>query len=315
MKNIYLFVVIVVLFTNCNRSKSIDIQTAKNASNYFTAVKTISKNDDGELLGFKLYAPILLFDTVNRTVYANETNEGLTPLNDLFIGELPKNILVDGSKLVWNGKKWLVVNLPLPEDKDIRNEFLIAELVRFHEANIGLDLIQVQECSYMQKKDNIYWMRMEVEALKMALISTDETEQNEHIRLALASRKMRKLMSVNMFERENNLDLKEGIPILAGILLNNLSYKESSTILYHKLDEFQKLNKVDDSFYKLILPSYGLLMSQHDTEWLKKISHQTDILNFIVDHYQFQYRESFTEMIKMITQKYHEDEFKIVTPQ
>lgn len=316
MKNLYLLIIILTfLAANCNNSNSIDTKSAETASKLFNISKTISDNDNGKLLGFKLYAPIVFISANGKTIYANEANKGLEPLNDVFTGNLPENINIERSSMIWENKKWLVFNLSQFDGISNQEEKLATELVRFHEANIGLNLISKQECTHLKNSDGKFWMKMETEALKMALKSTDQKEQTEHLRLALAARKVRKMTSVKTFKRENDMDLKEGIPVLAGILLNKLTYEENRSKLINELNEFQKSNNLEESFYNYIFPAYGLVMSLNDTEWLKKLNHETDIMNFIIKYYQFEYLESFPEMMKMLNDKYHKDEFKHETAQ
>ena len=105
MKNLFLFIIAIAFLSNCNNSKSIDSKVAEKAGSYLKIAKSVCDSDNGKLLGFTLHAPILIYDTLSKTVYTNEANKDLQAYNDLFAGAFPDDIDIKDNSLVWNNKK------------------------------------------------------------------------------------------------------------------------------------------------------------------------------------------------------------------
>jgi hypothetical protein len=122
---------------------------------------------------------------------------------------------------------------------------------------------------------------------------------------------MRKLYTNEYFIRENNLDLKEGLPQFTGLLLGGRSFEESKKYMVGQINLFQKNENFMRSFPYVIFPTYGLLMSESSTDWVQTINNETDITSLIISFYNFTFREGFPEMMQLLKTRYSGDQYVI----
>lgn len=310
MKYLSTLILFSLLLFNCSNSTKTDRKKVRTAQNYFNEIQSICTADNGNLWGFNLYSPILFVDPETRNVYANENGTNLAKTKEIFTGKLPAGIVMANTKLNWDNKQWNLFVLPLPSDSMERRELIIQQLYRSKISDSGLGKLQTPDCNHLNESANRIWMKIEVEALKRALLANDPARQKEHIRMALAARKMRKLFTGEYFIRENNLDLKEGLPKLTWLLLNGKDIETNKNELLNELTLFQKSPFFMRSFAELLIPTYGLFMSETGTGWFKKINEKTDMTDFIIQFYQIKYHEDFDEMLLLLMKGYNGDQFE-----
>src|SRR5437016_5441254 len=96
------------------------------AARYFQEAKWASDDDGGQLWGKPLYGPILFINPESRDVYANQADgEGrLTPLESgrVWVGKLPKEVVVANTATQWAGVYWTMVMWPLPDEPGNRTQ-------------------------------------------------------------------------------------------------------------------------------------------------------------------------------------------------
>src|SRR5690606_21602871 len=108
---------------------------------------------------YSLDGPLMLVNRETRTIIANESdNSGeLTKRGNLYIGKLPENINIANTAFDWNGKRWTMVALPLPETKEERLDLLIHESYHRIQPLIGFDsLYEIQSVHLDSKNGRIY---------------------------------------------------------------------------------------------------------------------------------------------------------------
>lgn len=107
-----------------------------------------------------------------RQLYSNEPDaqNSLTKQGDIYVGKLPDNINTANTSLMWNGKNWAMIMLPLSENKNNRINLLAHEL--FHKAQSALGFTQSnKESNHLDQKDGRIYLRLELEALTKAVLS------------------------------------------------------------------------------------------------------------------------------------------------
>src|SRR5690606_11023448 len=98
-------------------------------------------------------------------------------------------------------KKWNILLLPLPDEKAEKERLIINSLLSYHENKIGFNQLQTPYCQHLNDRSNRAWMKIEASALEQALSESDQAIQREHLRMALAARKMRKISTGEYFIR------------------------------------------------------------------------------------------------------------------
>jgi hypothetical protein len=299
-------VIFLLLFTVCLYScsrKPYQKEMIREALVEFKNIDSIcGESNAKQFLNFQLCAPVLLFDPETRHVFGNEPGDSLENINGVYAGILPTSITAINGPLNWNGKQWNLLILPLPENK---NHLIIQTLLKYHESKLGINQLQSPYCQHLNERNNRIWMKIEATALEMALSTDDESTKNEHLRMALAARKMRKIYTGDYFIREQHHDLKTGFPELIWLLMNQQNPEENKAALAASLSHLQETDHLMNAFADVMFPAYGYLMSQQSTQWLKSINHQTDLISLVQDFYQFSYPEDFGGVMNLLSTKYN----------
>jgi hypothetical protein len=168
----------------------------------FNKVKEICDIDNGTLLGFHYYCPLMLVDNESRFVLSNTPlafSENM-PVKGIYYGTLPEKYLIVNSTISIDSILCASVNLrnDIPDGRIIE--------VCLHEM-----------CHYWVEKNNIHlsynndhidnrlartYLILEMRALQNALLSTEEQVEQAIID-ALTFRKQRHLLFPKQIEEEN----------------------------------------------------------------------------------------------------------------
>lgn len=305
MRKLLLLLLCTANLLSCSRKVPYQKETIREARLEFQNIDSLCLSAQEPLLNFRLCAPVLLFEPETRHVFSNEPGDSLVKVDGIFAGILPSAIPAMNGPLEWNGKHWTLLMLPLPENAADKNHLIIHSFFRFNEDKLGFNQLQTPHCQHLNERNNRIWMKIEATALEMALRSDDEAEQKEHLRMALAARKMRKISTGDYFIRELHHDLKIGFPELIWLLMNQQTYETNKTALIASLSHLQQADHLMNAFAAVMFPAYGYLMSQQSTQWLKSIQHQSDLIPLVQDFYQFTYPEDFGGVMNLLSTKYH----------
>ena len=127
-----LIILTIIFLSGCNNSnKKIEIPENdwNQAITSFKELQETLKNENAKTWNHSLDGPLMLINRETRTIIANESdNSGeLVKRGNFFVEKLPENINVANTAFDWNGKRWTMVALPLPENKQERLNLLIHE--------------------------------------------------------------------------------------------------------------------------------------------------------------------------------------------
>lgn len=221
-----------------------------------------------------LYGPLLFVEPQSRKIYTIKPGESLVE------GILPDSVNLGNTSIHWNGTHWAMLILPLPQDKTGRIQLLTHEL--FHRAQKDLGFEQNNpDCSHLNDKDGRIYLRLELEALKLALEET--TRQDFHLQNALYFRQKRHSLYPAKVQNENLLEMNEGLAEFTGIIHSNRTMQDTKTYFRSAIDRFIKSPTYVRSFAYQTIPVYGYLLRQKDVKWNQKLNNDSNLTQIFLD--------------------------------
>ncbi|MEH7888884.1 hypothetical protein BAX95_01960 [Elizabethkingia meningoseptica] len=257
-------------------------QNTDNLSEYFREIKNAT-GKESKLWNKDLYGGILLVDPKSRQVYSNESDakNSLAPHQDIYTGTLPGNINIANTSVQWNGKTWAMIMLPLSKDKYDRINLLAHEL--FHTVQSSLGFPQGnKESNHLDQKDGRVYLRLELEALKKAVLLDSQKEQRKHLTNALMFRKYRNILFPDSNETENQLELNEGLAEYTGFVISGRNKEQAKQHFSDNINSFLKNPTYVRSFAYNTTPVYGYLLSQKDKYWNQKVTANSNLTDVFI---------------------------------
>jgi hypothetical protein len=254
-------------------------------SNYFQEIKenTCYYKD---LWNLDLYGPILLVEPESRVVYANFPDSVgiLKQDGKIFSGILPDNVNIANTAINWSGKSWAMIMLPLPENKPERLDLLSHELFHRSQPVLGFTMNNPANSHLDQKEGRVY-LRLELEALRQALIAKSDSEIIRNLTNAIYFRNHRYSIYQNAKSSENSLELNEGLATYTGIYMSGRDNRQLEDYFEDKITGFQNYPTFVRSFAYLTIPLYGILLSKTDKFWNKQIDNNTNLTDFFIKYF------------------------------
>ncbi|MDN3694467.1 hypothetical protein QWZ06_20405 [Chryseobacterium tructae] len=260
---------------------------------YFDEIKTASKKNFG-LWGQDLYGAMILIDPKTREFFTNESDK-----MDFF----PNDINIANTALNWNGKKWAMIMLPLPQNKYDRIGLLAHESFHRLQPLLGFELNNVESNHLDQKEGRIY-LRLELEALKKAVKSDSEKELKKHLTNALTFRKYRHSLYEGSASHENLLELNEGMAEFTGVVVSGRNKAQTTAFLANGINDFFKNATFVRSFPYHTIPVYGYLLYNKDKNWNKKITAKTDLTDYFIKAFNIIIPNNVNTVVKKISDHY-----------
>jgi len=228
--------------------------------------------EGGRIWGRSLAGPLLIVDPETRRVWASEPDGGglFKSEGGAYTGLFPENALTANTVTKWDGKDWIMLVLPLPNDEKQRTVLYVHEAWHRVQADLGLPMRDSFN-AHMDTLDGRYWLQLELRALANALgASKDGKERQSWVAAALACRQRRRQLFPQAAEAERLLELGEGLAEYTG--LRAAGAKEY-------LDERIKsaAKPFARSFAYYSGPAYGLLLDDKQPGWTSKVNQGTDI--------------------------------------
>ncbi|MGG7438514.1 hypothetical protein ACQ7CU_10550 [Chryseobacterium arthrosphaerae] len=272
---------------------------------FFDEIKTASKQNTN-LWNKDLYGPMLLVDPKTREIFANEADtEGLLKLTgNVYSGILPDKINIANTAINWSGKRWAMIMLPLPQNKQNRLNLLAHESFHSIQPSLGFTLSNAEN-NHLDQKDGRMYLRLELEALKKAVQSSSEKERQKHLTNALMFRKYRHSLYRNANTTENLLELNEGIAEFTGAMFSGRNKAQMTQFFTNGIDEFFKNPTFVRSFAYHTIPAYGYLLSAKDKSWNRKISDTTNLTDYFVKAFRTQIPDDLKEAVSNRTADYN----------
>jgi hypothetical protein len=253
----------------------IDIAQAKAA---FAEAEAVSNKEGGRLWGKKLYGRLFFVDPETRAVVANEPDsDGVLHAKDgVYVGTLPKEIIVSNAPVEWEGKRWTMLMWPtIPADTIDRQITFAHEL--FHRIQPGLGLLAPDSPNLqLDTLEGRLWLQLEWRALAAALVEQGSA-QTQAIRDALAFRSHRHGLFGGSAQTEASLEIAEGVPEYTGTIAGEPDLDSARWRTIGKLTDPDQSITFVRSFAYTSGPPYGLLLDQRLPGWRTKLSVQSDL--------------------------------------
>lgn len=270
-------------------------------------LKTYLEKENGQLWSHQLYGSLMLVNPKNRIVFANEPDNAaiLTKNGSIYTGILPDEINIANTFIEWNGKRWTTVILPLPEDANERMNLLTHELFHRIQPEIGFDNLPYETSDHLDTKEGRIYLKLELEALKMALNTENIDMQNQYIRDAIIFREYRYQLFPGSKEIENILEINEGLAEYTGSILSG---RNDSLLRCHYVQFIETLSENPtfiSSFTYLTIPVYGFFMQKSDKHWNLKITKETNLTDFITDFNEIEISDSLNNYVVRIRDDYN----------
>lgn len=292
-------VILVLILISASSGLSIgqDKINSDTISSYFREIET-NTNNFKDLWAIDLYGPILLVDPNTRIVYSNfpDSTGILKPDAEIFSGILPKNVNIANTAINWSGKSWAMIMLPLPVNKPERLDLLSHELFHRSQPALGFKMNNPANSHLDQKEGRVY-LRLELEALRQALIAKSKSEIDRNLTNALYLRNHRYSVYQNAKSSENLLELNEGVASYTGIYMSGRDNNQLVDYFENKISGFQNYPTFVRSFAYLTIPLYGILLSKSDKYWNKQIDSNTNLTDFFIKSFNLNIPDTIGEEI------------------
>ncbi len=283
MKISFLLIAIVFLFETYSDKPnySVDENELNQVTLAYAELKKALDSENGKTWNYSLQGPIMFVNRDTRTIIANQgDNYGeLTEKGNFYIGKLPENINIANTSIEWNGIRWTMIGLPLPETKEDRLNLLIHESFHRIQPMVGFNTKIELPNKHLDTKNGRIFLKLELEALKHALQSE---RPDVHIQNALKFRKYRNQIFPDAKESENSLELNEGLAEYTGSILSQRSDKDLKEHYISQIDRITNLPSFYRSFPYATTAVYGYYLDKTNKKWnlsIDKDSNITDILN------------------------------------
>jgi hypothetical protein len=288
-----LSIFLLTLFISCNQSpKTFDISESdwRIAKTAFSELGEALIKEDGKTWNYSLQGPLMLVNRETRAIIANEPDDAgkLTKREDLFTGKLPDNINIANTAIDWNGKRWTMVVLPLPAKKVDRLSLLIHESFHRIQPEIGFKSLSEIQSKHLDAKEGRVFLKLELEALKKALQSD---APDDHIKSALRFRNYRYQIFPDAKKAENSLEINEGLAEYTGSILCGRTDSDLKKHYQSQIDRLYTVPTFVRSFAYFTIPVYGYFMGKTDEKWNLSISNNTNLTDFLNNHWGIKLKE------------------------
>lgn len=253
-----------------------------------------------------LYGAILLVDPQTRQLHANETDTDgiLKPNGSIYSGILPDNINIANTSMNWSGKRWAMIMLPLPQNKQDRINLLAHELFHSAQPSLGFALNNTEN-NHLDQRDGRIYLRLELAALRKAIQSSSEKELLQHLTNALTFRKYRHTLYDGANTTENQLELNEGIAEFTGMIISDRNKKQATTFFADGINSLLTNPTFVRSFAYYTTPVYGYILYNKDKDWNKKISIKTDLTNYFINAFNIDIPTNLRKTAEGISDEYN----------
>jgi hypothetical protein len=252
-----------------------DIDQAKTV---FIDAQAASDKDGGRMWGERLYGKLLLVDPATGLAVSNEPDpQGVLHAQDgVFVGTLPKNVIISNAPTEWEGARWTMLMTPtLPDNRIDRAVTLAHEM--FHRIQPGLHLsADDAPCLHLDTLEGRIWLQLEWRALAAALIETGPA-QSEAIRDALAFRAFRQAHFAGAQKAEASQEIAEGVAEFTGVMAGEPDVPAAHWRAAARLARPDTTISFVRSFAYTSGPGYGLLLDERARGWRKGLNAKSDL--------------------------------------
>ena len=261
------------------------------AEEYFSKALAIWDEDDGELWGIRLHAPLAFIDTIARYAAANVPINGFQESGGIYVGSLPHDFpkFIEATTATING-----VEIGVMSWNDVRNmQGVETETLRtlihegFHaiQSQIVTGLHQSDELAHMYELEARVSVLLELNALR-ATISETGTARKAALLDALSIRYARREMYPESAVEENHFEINEGLALFTEYMLVVSDKAQMLDWISKIIDEYSgTANLRRFGYFSGVL--YAMLLEELNIEWKTGITYNTDLGSLLRQHLEF----------------------------
>lgn len=251
--------------------------TPERAAAYFAEfAKACAQSNAKQLWGVEIFGPVLLVDPATRRIIANEPDkEGLlTETDGVYVGVLPPDKVMVNAPVDLGGVRWAMVIDQYLADNPIGRVATIAH-ESFHRVQFALGLMAIgRENNHLDTLEGRYWLQLEWNALQAAADTAGQARRAA-IQDALTFRAARRAKASDAAERENAVEIREGLAQYTGARVAGLTLRQVVERVNDRRERFKALTR---TFGYNSGPLYGYLLDAAlGDAWRKQVTKTTDL--------------------------------------
>ncbi len=237
------------------------------ASGAYRDLETICAEDRGRLWGVDVCGPMLVVDPGTRATWASETDsQGIfTNAGTGWIGTLPSDVIVANTAANWDGRVWIMLLAPLPEDAIERRVLVAHEAWHRVQGQLSFYIsMRGDDPLHLDEEEARVLLRLEFRALATALRSRGRARAQAG-RDALLFRAARFARYQSAASTEAMLFRNEGLASYTGVRLGVLDNPD--LFAARTLDDYDTHDAYARAFAYAAGPGYGLLLDDLVPAW------------------------------------------------
>ncbi|HEY0139467.1 MAG TPA: hypothetical protein VGF48_01155 [Thermoanaerobaculia bacterium] len=237
----------------------------------FQELDAMCKADGGRLWNRSLCGPTILVDPASRKALTRDQSGKIAEVT------LPESLGIANTAVDWNGERWTMVMLPLPEDKVERRALLAHESFHRIQEELGFPATGPAN-AHLDSLEGRYWLRMEWRALAAAMSCGCEGDQRrDAIEDALIFRAKRQALFAAARAEEQQLEMHEGLAEHTGMALADPCLSRRMKSIAKKLDKGEKKEALVRNFAYASGPAWGALVEMKNAEWTREAKRGDDL--------------------------------------
>jgi len=260
------------------------------AAEIFAIAQALWDEDDGQLMGVPLHAPLMIADNRTRHAVTNmpDAHGRFIRHGDVYVGIVPDHITVVGNPETVSGTRWGAAAIRLYTSGDIDKTEFIGLLIHegFHAIQYYIISGQraIQNFSHFNEPEMRISALLEIEALFAALRSNND-ERLTHIHNALSLRNARRYgLPESAVTSENQQELTEGLAMLAELMLAFADIEaalERMESLWTSHRVGRALNTMS-GYHRGFM--YAMLLNEMGADWIAGIDFDADLGQLLQEH-------------------------------
>ncbi len=282
---LFTYLLLVMILAACSSQKPEDEGPPPYAQyeKVFQEMDSLLALENGQMWQRKLNGPILFVDPDTRILIANGNNlKGeFLKTGNVYVDTLPTSMNIANTAIDWEGMRWTMIMLPLPQNRFARNNLIMHELFHGIQPDIGFDELSEQSNDHLDTYQGRILLKLELEALRDALTAPDEDSARYHMSNALHFR-MARQKDEAIKVAENSLEINEGLAEYTGSMLSGRNDQAMRDHFINAVDAFYSNPTFVRSFAYQTIPIYGFLLSLNQPRWHQRVTMETNLTDFLI---------------------------------
>jgi len=257
----------------------------KQIEQYFEEVEELGVNSK-KIWRISLSGPTIFVDPNTRHAYTNypDSQNTFVKSGSFYSGILPKHLNIANTTINYAGVDWSMVMLPLSNNKSERVNLIAHESFHRIQSTLGFEMSNPSN-AHLDDSDARVYLRLELEALKKALLATKEKDIHNYLTHAFSFREYRQNKYPKLSKGENLLELNEGLAEYTGLIASGREQPGMTRHLISSINHFISNPSYVRSFAYVTTPVYGYLLSLKDSQWNRRVNAETNLTKLFATYF------------------------------